>query len=96
MSIVSLEQAKQHLRYDDNAEDGLLQGYIDAAESVVLSYITDKFDAGYPKAVTQAVLLLVGYFDQHRNAEKETPLNGNFLPLPVQALLYPYRKPTAV
>ena len=96
MGIVSLELAKQHLRYDDDAEDDLLQGYIDAAESVIQDYITDEFENGYPKSVVQAALLLVGYFDQYRNAEKETPTNGNFLPLPVQALLYPYRKPTAV
>lgn len=96
MSIVSLEMAKQHLRYDDDESDPIIQAYLDAAESVVLQYITDTFDGEYPKAIHQAILILVGYFDAHRNAEKETPVNGNFLPMPVQSLLYPYRKPTVV
>ncbi|WP_218698357.1 head-tail connector protein [Acinetobacter harbinensis] len=96
MSIVSLELIKEHLRYDDDSNDLILQGYLDAAESAVLNYITDKFEGEYPKAIHQAILLLCGYFDQYRNAEQEMPVNGNFLPMPVQSLLYPYRMPTAI
>ena len=97
MSIVSLETLKEHLRYDDDSNDLMLQGYLDAADSVVLNYITDEFaDGDYPKAIHQAILLLCGYWDQYRNAEQEMPVNGNFLPMPVQQLLYHYRKPTAI
>ena len=97
MSIVTLEQVKEHLRYDDTSNDVALTGYIAAAESAVLNYITDTFaDDAYPDGIKHAVLILVGYFDQYRNAEAETPLNGVYLPLPVQSLLYPYRTPTAI
>lgn len=96
MNIVSLDLVKEHLRYDDDSNDLVLQGYLDAAESVVLGYITDKFEGDYPKAIHQAILIMCGYFDQYRNAEKEAPVNGNFLPMPVQSLLYPYRTPTAL
>lgn len=96
MSIVSLETLKEHLRYDDDSNDTMLQGYLDAADSVVLSYITDELEPDHPKAIHQAILLLCGYWDQYRNAEQEAPVNGNFLPMPVQSLLYPYRKPTAI
>ncbi|MCK4097436.1 phage gp6-like head-tail connector protein [Acinetobacter radioresistens] len=97
MSIVSLETLKEHLRYDDDSNDLMLQGYLEAADSVVKNYITDEFtNAEYPKAIHQAILLLCGYWDQYRNAEQEMPVNGNFLPMPVQSLLYPYRKPTAI
>jgi len=97
MSIVNLETAKLHLRYDDSDSDTVIQGFLDAADSVVLNYITDEFAEGeYPKAIHQAILLLVGHWDQYRNAEQEMPVNGNYLPMPVQALLFPYRKPTAV
>lgn len=96
MSIVDLEVLKNHLRYDDDSNDMMLQGYLDAADSVVLNYITDEFETEYPKAIHQAILILCGYWDQYRNAEKDTPLNGNYLPMPVQSLLYPYREPTAV
>lgn len=96
MSIVDLDTLKEHLRYDDGSNDMMLQGYLDAADSVVLNYITDEFETEYPKAIHQAILLLCGYWDMHRNADKETPVNSNYLPMPVQSLLYPYRKPTAV
>jgi uncharacterized phage protein (predicted DNA packaging) len=94
MSIVDLEEVKHHLRYDDDSND-TLNGYIAAAESVIKNYITDTFEADYPAAIKQAVLLLIGYWDQFRNAEGEAPVNGT-LPMPVQSLLYPYRKPTAI
>ena len=96
MSIVSLETLKEHLRYDDDDNDMMLQGYLDAADSVVKNYITDKFESEYPKAIHQAILLLCGFWDKHRNAESETPVNGNYLPMPVQSLLFHYRKPTAI
>ncbi len=97
MSIVTLEQAKEHLRYDDDSNDVSLGGYILAAESAVKNYITDSFENDkYPDAIKHAVLILIGYFDQYRNAEAETPTNDNYLPKPVQSLLYPYRKPTAI
>ncbi|CEI54479.1 hypothetical protein [Acinetobacter bereziniae] len=96
MSIVSLETLKEHLRYDDDDNDLMLQGYLDAADSVVKNYITDEFDSEYPKAIHQAILLLCGFWDKHRNAESETPVNGNYLPMPVQSLLFHYRKPTAI
>lgn len=96
MSIVDLDTLKEHLRYDDDSNDTMLQGYLDAADSAVLNYITDEFETEYPKAIHQAILLLCGHWDQYRNAEQEMPTNGNYLPMPVQALLYPYRKPTAI
>ncbi len=71
MSIVSLETLKEHLRYDDNSNDLMLQGYLDAADSVVLNYITDELEPDYPKAIHQAILLLCGYWDQYRNASSE-------------------------
>lgn len=96
MSIVSIETLKEHLRYDDDDNDLMLQGYLDAADSVVKNYITDEFESEYPKAIHQAILLLCGFWDKHRNAENETPVNGNYLPMPVQSLLFHYRKPTAI
>ena len=96
MSIISLETLKEHLRYDDDDNDLMLQGYLDAADSVVKNYITDEFESEYPKAIHQAILLLCGFWDKHRNAESETPVNGNYLPMPVQSLLFHYRKPTAI
>lgn len=97
MSIVTLEEAKGHLRYDDDSNDTELQIYLDSAESTILRYVDEEHRVEpYPKEFKSAVLLYAGYFDKHRNAESDAPVNGNFMPQPVQALLFTYRTPTAV
>ena len=93
--MVTLQEAKSHLRYDDDADDLYINGLIAAADSAVKNYVTQEPlpDAA---AIKQATLLLIGHYDQYRNAEKDMPVEGNYLPAPVRALLYPYRTPTAV
>lgn len=96
MSIVTLEEAKEHLRYDDDSNDANLEIYIKAAESSVFRYTDESHHAEPPEEFRLAVLLYVGYYDKYRNAESDAPVNGNFMPQPVQALLFTYRTPTAV
>ena len=93
---VSLEEAKHHLRYDDDSNDIMLTAYIAAAESAVGQYITKTVVVAETPNIKVAVLLLVGYYDYHRNMDKDMPSDGNYLPAPVRALLWPYRKPTAI
>ena len=93
MQWITLDEVKHHLRYDDDANDAALTMYIAAAESAINRYInTDVPDTGVDDIKT-AALMLVGYFDDNRNADKDTPTNGNYLPQPVVSLLYPYRQP---
>lgn len=94
MAIVTLSQLKQHLRYDSDDDDLELQLTLDMAEQAVLDYITDDFVDEYPATIKKAVLVLAGYYDSYRNAEQGAPLNGNYLPQPVMALLYKYRVPS--
>lgn len=96
MAWVTLEDAKHHLRYDDDSNDVMLTAYIAAAESAVGQYITKTVTAADTPDIKVAVLLLVGYYDFHRNMDKDTPSDGNYLPAPVRALLWPYRQPTAL
>jgi hypothetical protein len=103
MAITTLALVKQHLRYDSDDENDLLDAYRQAAESAVFSYVTDTFVADantgkvtYPTQFIQAVLLLCGYYDKYRNIDGEMPSDGNYLPPPVRALLYPFRSPTVV
>ena len=96
MAWVTLEDAKYHLRYDDDSNDFMLIAYIAAAESAVNQYITKTVDAAATPDIKVAVLLLVGYYDYHRNIDKDMPNDGNYLPAPVRALLWPYRQPTAI
>ena len=91
---VTLEEAKHHLRYDDDSNDMMLQGYIAAAEATTKRYITETVVAEDTPDIKVAVLLLVGYYDLHRNMDKDMPSDGNYLPAPVRALLWPYRKPS--
>ncbi len=96
MIWVTLEEVKHHLRYDDDANDPNLTMYIAAAEAATNQYITKTVDAADTPDIKVAVLLLVGYYDYHRNMDKDMPSDGNYLPAPVRALLWPYRKPTAI
>lgn len=96
MTWVTLEDAKYHLRYDDDSNDVMLTTYIAAAESAVNQYITKTVDAAATPDIKVAVLLLVGYYDYNRNIDKDMPSDGNYLPAPVRALLWPYRQPTAI
>ena len=97
MSIVTLPEVKEHLRYDTDDNDSNLSIYIKAAENAVLNYVTDEFENNqYPDVFKHAVLLMVGMFDTDREPSKDSPITDNYLPAPVRALLYPYRTPTAI
>ncbi|WP_291370115.1 MULTISPECIES: head-tail connector protein [unclassified Acinetobacter] len=97
MSIVTIDQVREHLRYDTEDNDPMLEMYIKSAENAVLNYVTDTFENNvYPDDVKHAVLLMVGMFDREREPSKESSIIDNYLPPAVRALLYPYRTPTAI
>lgn len=96
MPIVTLDDVKHHLRYDDDANDANLTMYIAAAESAIKRYITEEIPTDIPAEIKTAVLMMVGYFDDNRSPDKDTLTNGNYLPQPVTSLIYSYRTPTAV
>lgn len=94
MSVVTLTEAKLHLRVTDTSEDTLIQSYIDAAQDFVRNYINQplpgEFDspAITPAAVKSAILLYVGDLYENRQAQSEKDLKPNQA---VHSLLYPYR-----
>tara|TARA_R100000935_G_C2825317_1_gene161957 strand:+ start:601 stop:891 length:291 start_codon:yes stop_codon:yes gene_type:complete len=94
MVWVTLEEVKHHLRYDDDANDATLTMYINAAELAVKRYITEEIPAEGTEDIKVATLMLIGYFDDNRSPDKDTPTNGNYLPQPVMSMLYSYRRPT--
>lgn len=91
---LTLEDAKHHLRYDDDSNDPMLIAYIAAAEATINQYITANVAANATPDIKVAALLLVGYYDYNRNMDKDMPSDGNYLPAPVRALLWPYRQPS--
>ena len=96
MAWVTLEEVKHHLRYDDDANDATLTMFMTAAESAISRYVTETIPAEGAQDIKVATLMLIGYFDDNRSPDKDTPINGNYLPAPVISMLYSYRKPTAV
>lgn len=105
MLPVTLQQAKDHLRVDTDAEDGDIGDKLLAAQSAVLNYLKittlDVLAVGSPAeipdnvdgAVTAATLLLVGYLYRDRDTDENHEWEQGYLPRPVTALLYPLRDP---
>lgn len=93
--ILNVQEAREHLRYDeDELSDAEAKDLILSAEQAIKDYITDAFDeSNY--AMKRAAKLLIGWFDENRDINKETVSDGNYLPAPVRALLYKYRLPVA-
>lgn len=92
--IVSLEEVKEHLRYDSDDNDSYLEGLIYAAEAAIRKHVDEAvLEFGVDASIRHAALLLIGYWDNNRNGEEA---NGWYLPPAVLALLTPFRTPVAV
>ena len=94
MMLVTLDQAKEHLRVDFDADDDLLTAYIHAASAAVLNYLKD---AAYdftdtsgeiltdssgteltPYVVKQATLLMVGEFYRNREPKATDSVDAQY------------------
>ena len=95
MSLVTIDEVNMHLRYDGDDNDELLNQYIDAADAVIKKHVDATNWDESNVAFKQAALLLIGYWDESRNAQNDDAYEW-FLPKPVLALLTPYRTPTVV
>jgi hypothetical protein len=107
IQLVSLDEAKMHLRIDDNYGDPDLQGKIDSGSAAILSYIQGSRDKvvgedgilipGEPLSrVKTALLVLLGYLDRNRGGEEEENLKQGELPFSVTMLIYDLRQPTII
>lgn len=107
IELVTLSQAKEHLRIDDDASDDDLLLKIQSGSAAILSYIqgsrervvegNGRLVEGEPlKRVQAALLVLLGYLDRNRNGEEEEKLNQGELPLSVTMLIYDLRRPTII
>ncbi|WP_277971754.1 head-tail connector protein [Pantoea agglomerans] len=107
IELVTLEQAKDHLRVDDDAGDSDLTLKIQSGSAAVLSYIQGSRELvvdesgglieGEPlKRVQTALLVLLGYLDRNRNGEDADKLAQGELPFSVTMLIYDLRRPTII
>jgi uncharacterized phage protein (predicted DNA packaging) len=94
MAIVSLSDAKAHLRVLDTSEDALIVLYIDAASDNIQSYLNREIpvdnSGNVPASIKAACLLMVGDLFENREAQLTS---GGIIENPaVKNLLYPHRK----
>ncbi|MBA1249849.1 head-tail connector protein [Pseudomonas luteola] len=102
MMLVTLEEARLHLRVDAEDDDPDLTLKIHAASGAIINYLKkpafiDETGALLPEAVPfevkASVLLLLGYLYKNRDEDPGKEFNLGFLPPYVTALLYPLRDP---
>ena len=104
MSITTLAEAKLHLRVDSNAEDTLIQIYLNASEKSISNYLArtlyatsagdDATGLVVDDAVKSAVLLQTAIIFENRDPGGGSELQGlQMLQLPnvIKWLLDPYR-----
>ena len=87
-----LNLVKQHLIVEHELDDTYITHLIQAAEIATENYIDaplSDFGEEIPKAVTQAVLLMVGHF--YANREPVAFATANKIPFTIEFLLQPYK-----
>lgn len=90
--IVTLAQAKSHLRVTDTSEDTLIGIYIDAAEDYITKYLNTSPVPQAP-SVKAAALLIIGDLFENREGASDKEIYENPA---VLRLLYPYREGLAI
>lgn len=83
--VVSLDEAKSHLRVLDCNDDAYISAIISAAESYVATYLNRSLDtwdeesppSPVPTAVKQAILLIIGDFYENREAQGDKQYYAN-------------------
>lgn len=88
--MITLEEAKQHLRVDHDEDDGLIQSMISAAAAYVTTQVDDMPDP-LPAPIKAAALLLVGDLFEHRERQAITGAGGFKENETFRLLLNPYR-----
>ena len=83
-AAVTLAEARLFLRVEHDAEDGLIQTLIDAAQARVGTETGLVLDAASPAPLRLAVLMLV--LRAYERGERDMPIR------PVEAWIAPYRQ----
>lgn len=88
MPIVTLEEVKAHIKVESDAEDALIQTYIDAGESFVRRYCGQDFTDDLPPVVKVACLMVIaGMYEGRQHVMMTEGRTANFK---VNRLVYDY------
>lgn len=107
IELVTLEEAKMHLRIDEDYDDPDLTLKIQGGSAALLAYIQGSRDKVVDESgdliegesltrMQTALLVLLGYLDRNRGAEEEEKLKQGELPFAVSMLIYDLRRPTII
>ncbi|OAT18012.1 phage protein [Buttiauxella gaviniae ATCC 51604] len=107
IELVTLDEAKMHLRIDEDYGDSDLTLKIQGGSAALLAYIQGSRDKvvtengdlieGEPLTRMQtALLVLLGYLDRNRGGEEEEKLKQGELPYAVTMLIYDLRRTTII
>ena len=90
--VVSVAEAKAHLRLESDEEDAFIESLIEQAQAVAEDYCRVTFESPAPEPVRLAVLLMVSHYYENR----DTPERQIYVTLRMafENLLYPYRDVT--
>lgn len=105
IELVTLEEAKLHLRIDDDYGDDDITLKIQGGSAAILAYVqgsrqlivddAGKAIEGDPLSrVKTALLVLLGILDRNRGGEEEEKLKQGELPFSVSMLIYDLRRPS--
>lgn len=91
--LISLEEVKMHCRIDDDYEDNLLQGYIDASLEVCQKHIGKRFgeDLEFNPALKVGCLMYVCLLYENRMMVADLTIKE--VPLTISHLWSVYRDP---
>lgn len=96
--LVTLAEAKVHLRLTDTVHDADITQKRDAAQEAILAYETLAADPAWtettvPRAVKHAILLLLTHYFEHRGDDARAAADEDVW-LAIGRLLALYRDPT--
>lgn len=87
--VVTVEEAKAHLRIQHDDEDAYISSLIEQSQATAEDYCRVTFDEKAPQAVRLAVLLMVSHYYENRdNPDKHIYLT---MRMAFENLLYPHR-----
>ncbi len=101
--LVTLQQAKDHLRVDDDALDDdillkisqvsyLCKNFVKVEQSAYLDEYNNPLDV--PPYLSAACLVWLGILFKHRDGQQDENLDFGYIPKAVSNILWPFRNPT--